>query len=167
MIRFSNRRSMYGTARWVRTVTAMAGAGLGIVYVTGVASTVAARQGASSVKTVWDGVYSVEQTKRGESRYMDACSGCHGKDLRPTDAFATPLAGSEFMHQWEDRSLDDLFSQVSTTMPLDSPGSLSADAYVDILAFLLQFNGFPAGPDDLKAERDKLKTLTFTKAKPQ
>jgi hypothetical protein len=71
------------------------------------------------------------------------------------------------MHQWEDRSLDDLFSQMSTTMPLDSPGSLSADAYVDILAFLLQFNGIPAGTDDLKAERDKLKTLTITKMKPQ
>jgi cbb3-type cytochrome c oxidase subunit III len=167
MIRFSNRQSMNGTARWVRLLTAMAGASLGIVCVTGVVGAVAAGQGASSVKSVWDGVYSVEQAKRGESRYMDACSGCHGRDLRPTDAFATPLAGSEFIHQWEDRSLDDLFSQMSTTMPLDSPGSLMADAYVDILAFLLQFNGFPAGTDDLKAERDKLKTLTITKTKPQ
>ena len=34
-------------------------------------------------KTVWDGVYTEEQAKRGADVYAEKCAGCHG-DSKPT-----------------------------------------------------------------------------------
>jgi len=35
------------------------------------------------------------------------------------------------------------------TMPLGEAGSLATQEYVDILAFVLQSNGYPSGQDEL------------------
>lgn len=135
----------------------------GILCVTSVVCAGVAWQSGPPATGIWAGVYSEEQATRGKSRYIDACSGCHGKDLRATDGFTPPLAGGEFMYQWESRTLDELLSQLRSTMPKDRAGSLGADEYLDIVAFMLQSNGFPAGSADLRSDRNELKLLTITK----
>lgn len=53
------------------------------------------------------------------------------------------------MDRWREFNLDVLFSLVKTTMPANNPGGLSAAAYLDLLAFLLQSNEIPAGAKEL------------------
>jgi len=103
-------------------------------------------QAASSVK---DGVYAQVQAGRGKSVYASSCAGCHGDTLEGSGQIP-PLAGPEFLSNWKGQTLADLFDKMKTTMPADAPGKLSNDQNIDLLAFLLSFNKFPAGPSDLK-----------------
>src|SRR5207253_4174823 len=41
---------------------------------------------------------------------------------------------------------------IKNTMPADNPGSLSATAYLDIQAYLLQANAIPSGNRELTAD---------------
>ena len=49
------------------------------------------------------------------------------------------------MADWEQQSVNDLMERVHTTMPLDNPGALNAPSATDVVAYLLQQNGMPAG----------------------
>ena len=49
-------------------------------------------------------------------------------------------------------------------MPQEAPGSLEAQAYVDILTYLLKASGTPTGSEELTADRDRLKLLRVTSA---
>jgi hypothetical protein len=44
-----------------------------------------------------------------------------------------------------------VFSYVKMAMPADDPASLEDSRYLDILAYLIQANGFPAGSRELNA----------------
>src|ERR1700686_4780282 len=46
------------------------------------------------------GVFTVAQAKRGDAAYQASCSGCHGTDLRATDAEAVDLTGPAFRARW-------------------------------------------------------------------
>lgn len=103
---------------------------------------------AQTRKTVWDGVFTAEQAARGKMIFATTCAECHGADLRGVDH--PPLKGEVFLSHWMEGSLDALFTQVKS-MPAD--GARLADvAYVDLLAFLLDANAFPAGARELNAE---------------
>ncbi len=115
--------------------------------------------------SVWEGVYSSAQAKRGQALYAKACASCHRADLEghgPTPS----LAGSEFRDRWDGQTLDDLFEKTQATMPGDHPGSLSREDNAAILAFILQSNEMPAGEKDLKTDSDSLAKIRFTAAKP-
>lgn len=104
--------------------------------------------------TTWDGVYSDAQAQRGRQQYLQHCSVCHSASLQGNNE-SPPLVG-QFMPDWRGSPLSDLYDFIGTTMPLDRPGSLNASAYADIVAYLLQANGFPGGqkellPADLRA----------------
>ena len=64
-------------------------------------------------------------------------------------------------------TLDEFYDKVSTTMPLNAPGTLRPAIAADILAFLLKENNFPAGSKDLGSEADALKTISFDVFKPK
>jgi mono/diheme cytochrome c family protein len=128
------------------------------------ALTVHARQD-SAAKTVWNGVYSEAQAKRGEQKYGEYCAKCHGPDLSGADA-APPLAGSEFNSGWNDLSVGELFERLRITMPADKPGSVSRQDNADIVAFLLGKNGFPAGDAELPTQTESLKTIKILTQKP-
>lgn len=55
--------------------------------------------------------------------------------------------------------MSDLYDYVSTTMPLDHPGSLGAGAYTDLVAYLLKANGFPSGQTEL--QQSNLQAIQF------
>jgi len=81
-------------------------------------------------KTVWTGVYTAEQAKRGEAAYGAQCSRCHRDDL----SGYTGLKGSKFIDNWREDSLGSLWTRISKTMPAGAPGTLKESEYLDILA---------------------------------
>lgn len=114
--------------------------------------------------SVWDGVYSAAQAKRGQELYAKACASCHRENLEGHGT--TPsLAGAEFRDRWDGETLDDLFEKMQATMPADHPGSLSREDNAAILAFILRANEMPAGDKDLSTEGESLAKIRFTSAK--
>jgi mono/diheme cytochrome c family protein len=116
-------------------------------------------------KTVLDGIYTEEQAKRGGTTYQDKCSGCHSADLTG-GGFAPALIAEPFTGPWIDHPVDELVTIVKGTMPADRPGSLSDDAYADIVAFLLKRNGYPAGQQLLPTDSTALKQIVLKKPTP-
>jgi len=115
--------------------------------------------------SVWDGVYTADQVKRGETAYLQACAGCHGTGLEGGD-MTPPLVGGAFTSNWNDLTVGDLFERIRTTMPLDNPGRLSRQQNADVIAFVLKNNGWPAGAAELAADLATLKTIRIAAAKP-
>ena len=101
-------------------------------------------------RSVWSGVYTEEQAKRGEAVYGSQCSSCHGDEMTGTPS-APPLAGDGFLKNWDGKSVNDLVEKISSTMPADSPGALSPQQTVDVIAFMFDINKFPAGGTALDA----------------
>jgi glucose/arabinose dehydrogenase/mono/diheme cytochrome c family protein len=111
-------------------------------------------------RSVGDGVYTQEQANRGKTAYTAQCVSCHGAEMRGNDE--TPgLTGDAFLANWRKRSVDDLFEKVRVSMPADKPGSLSRQTNVDILAYILAVNKFPAGDAELGAQTEVLREIKF------
>jgi mono/diheme cytochrome c family protein len=119
----------------------------------------------SSNGTVRDGVYDDTQAERGKGQYLKECSSCHLADLGGSDQ-AVPLKGEAFILQWENRTVSDLFKSISATMPQGTPGQLSSQTYIDIVAFLLQANEFPAGSIALPRNAEGLDGIRIVRRKP-
>jgi len=111
--------------------------------------------------TVWDSIYTLAQAGRGESTYRATCASCHGDSLQGIND-APPLAGSEFHKDYDGNALSSLFSKISNDMPSDNPGSLTAPQVASAVAFVLKYNGYPAGANDLPASADSLSGIKFT-----
>lgn len=114
--------------------------------------TVAIRAQAQTT-TVWSGVYTAEQAARGKAAYEADCTGCHGPYLegfRSTGS-AKALARDPFMDRWDGAPLDELYEFIRTMMPKANPDKVSDTAKLDILTYILQVNGFPAGSSSLAA----------------
>src|SRR2546426_14612 len=116
-------------------------------------------------QSVWDGVYTEEQAKRGGPLYSQRCAQCHAPDLTGGET-APALASAEFKGNWSGLSVDDLFERIKISMPQDNPGSLSRQQTADIVAFVLSKGGFPAGERELAREAEVLKGIRFEAAKP-
>jgi quinoprotein glucose dehydrogenase len=98
-------------------------------------------------KTVLDGVYTADQAGEGETEFHKTCVKCHEGD----DAGGPLLTGRSFIDRWREDNLDVLFEYMRTRMPADARGSLSDAAYLNVLAYLLEANGYPAGGSALAA----------------
>lgn len=103
-------------------------------------------------RTVLDGVFSEAQAKRGKQAYRSQCQGCHGPNLEGTGV-SQPLRAQAFLDLWREEDLGKLFEYTQANMPVDDPGSLDSKVYLDVLAFLLEGNGFPTGKADLTEEQ--------------
>src|ERR671914_125138 len=102
------------------------------------------------------GTYTEAQAARGESTYRANCTSCHATSAHTGDAF---------VRAWDSRSAFDLFELIRTTMPIDNPGRLSREQYVDIVAYLFKLNRLPPGNRELPADDERLKQ-TRIEAKP-
>jgi mono/diheme cytochrome c family protein len=102
-------------------------------------------------RTVLDGVYTEAQAARGQAAYQTNCAMCHRESLEG-GAEALSLKGDRFMESWRDDTLEPLFDHMRNRMPRrpgGEPGSLSANTYIDILAYILKVSTFPAGAVEL------------------
>jgi PQQ-dependent dehydrogenase (methanol/ethanol family) len=84
----------------------------------------------------------------GRTAYQANCSTCHGPELAGRNE-APQLAGNNFLSAWGSRTVQDLTTYIRTTMPPGAPGSLTPKTSADIVAFLLESNGAPAGRQPL------------------
>jgi mono/diheme cytochrome c family protein len=116
-------------------------------------------------KTTLDGVYADAQAKRGEAVYTTACAGCHQPDLSG-DGQTPALVGKDFNMDWNDLAMSDLFDRTRGTMPADKPGTLTPAQASDVIAYLLQKAGFPAGQTALPTDSAALKAIKFVSPKP-
>ena len=68
------------------------------------------------------------------------CAACHdGGTMGPE------LWGDPFLTQWENKSVGEFYNRIRNTMPESAPGTLSENETLDIIAYVLQTNGFPPG----------------------
>jgi mono/diheme cytochrome c family protein len=81
--------------------------------------------------------------------YNKHCAECHARDLGGHE-YAGALAGFGFQLKWQDASVAELFGRVRS-MPLGRAGTLTGQEYLDIVAYLLQQNTYPAGNVELTA----------------
>ncbi len=109
---------------------------------------VASCSAAAAARSVWDGVYTNEQAKRGRLTYGETCLKCHGETLGGAEA-GPALAGDEFRGKWNGRTAGDLFALIRKSMPSDDPGGLSSREYSDLVAYIFSVNEFPAGQNEL------------------
>ena len=116
--------------------------------------------------TVWDGVFTDEQARRGETVYRQECSNCHGPELEGAD-MTPPLIGGGFTANWNDLTVGDLYERIRTTMPLDKPGRLSRQQNADVIAYMLNANMWPAGSTELSRELGALKQISIQSSKPE
>ncbi|HEX5227828.1 MAG TPA: PQQ-binding-like beta-propeller repeat protein [Bryobacteraceae bacterium] len=96
------------------------------------------------------GIYTAPQAAAGRATYQANCSSCHQADLSGQNN-ASALAGGVFMSSWGNRTPSDLIAFLQGAMPPSAPGSLSEQAYVDVAAFILDFNGARPGNQALTA----------------
>jgi mono/diheme cytochrome c family protein len=101
-------------------------------------------------RTVADYVYSNAQAERGAGAYETACANCHRTDLGGNTG--PPLREQRFARAFAGKDLKTLYTKVATTMPRNAPASLADGVYLDIVAYVLRENGFPAGPNELTTD---------------
>ena len=114
-------------------------------------------------RSVWDGVYTEEQARRGETLYGKECASCHRGDTGGEEASA--LAGPAFLANWESLTVGDLYDRIRISMPPANPRRLSRRQITDILGHILKLNGFPAGKTELAQEAEALKQIRIEATK--
>ena len=129
-----------------------AGTALAVLLLAAVA---AEAQNASS-PSIWSGVFTAEQAKRGNDAYQASCSACHGSDLHATNPEAPDLTGPAIRAKWNGKTLQDRFETIRDTMPPGNANTLGDKTYLDILAFILQSNEFPTGNQELVPDTAKV-----------
>jgi mono/diheme cytochrome c family protein len=105
------------------------------------------------------GVYGAEQAARGARGYASACAACHGPDLTG-GTYGVALTGEKFLSGFDGKPARELYSRIITTMPPSNPGSLSEQQVIDLVAQILQANGFPPGAKPL-TQPNELNTVGF------
>ena len=139
----------------MRRISTLVVALVAVVFISALAASVAAQ--APPVKTVWDGVYSDAQATRGKDAYDANCARCHREDLGGGQGPA--LTGERFMNTYEADSVNRLFTTIRTRMPRDAAGTLPEQNYIDIVAYVLRANTFPAGSADLAPDAALLRSI--------
>ncbi len=121
---------------------------LGGMIATITAQSAAAPGDAPAGGKIWTGVYSAAQAERGKVPFTGVCRRCHADTLEGSTR-GPALKGEKFMVDWEAQDLRRLFDKMRDTMPPDSPASLDDSEYLDVMTYILQANGYPAGANDL------------------
>jgi mono/diheme cytochrome c family protein len=141
---------------------ASAGALLAAILAASIAAAAGAAPQALRSPSLGDGVFSRAQVERGRTAYNAQCARCHGETLGGGET-SPALVDERFFQVWTGRTVGQLVEYTRTTMPSDGPGRISRKRCIDIAAYVLSANGFPAGDADLPTELDALDRLTITR----
>ena len=136
----------------------------GLAEETGVVtSRTALAVGQEASRSVLDGVFTSAQALRGGGLYNENCASCHGQDFMG-DEMAPSIAGNDFIVFWTEVPVGSLFERIKVSMPEDGPGRLTDEEYVDVVAYLLNANSYPAGDQELPAEKVALDAIMIVAA---
>src|SRR6185503_19340362 len=98
---------------------------------------------------IWQGIFTAAQAARGKETFTTACLRCHGGDL--TGVTGPALTGDRFYQSWGGEPVDRLFLKIRDTMPPNFGTVLDDKANLDVVTYILQTNGFPAGTGEQAA----------------
>jgi mono/diheme cytochrome c family protein len=116
--------------------------------------------GAQGAKSSNEGVYTADQATKGEAVYKENCAACHGDNLEGSGPMP-PLAGKDFLANWQGKTVGDLFEKTQTSMPATAPGTLTPEQTASLMAYVLAQGKYPAGSTPLPDKMDALKTITI------
>jgi S-disulfanyl-L-cysteine oxidoreductase SoxD len=111
--------------------------------------------------TIWSGVYTEAQAKRGKEISDKKCATCHEANLEGGQG-GSALTGPEVLGRWGAGTLAELFETNRTTMPPEDVMSLSQQQTADLVAFELQMNGCKPGDKELPTDLAALKQIRIT-----
>lgn len=121
-----------------------------LVLGTSLGNAASVRRDTTTTTSVRDGVYTKAQAERGGNEFREACATCHSAEQQ-----------AQFGQKYQGRTLGQVFEMISSTMPESSPGSLTANQYVSILAYFLSQGGFKAGAKELPTDVHLLKQIVI------
>jgi alcohol dehydrogenase (cytochrome c) len=104
----------------------------------------------SPTRFATDGVYTAAQAAEGEELFARECSACHQ---------ASVYTAQNFSAKWSGQTLDDIYQQISLTMPPANPGGLAPASYASIVAFFLSRSAHPEGERPLAPDPALLRTI--------
>ena len=116
-----------------------------------------------TTSSVLDGVFTAAQARRGRRVYTQNCESCHGPELKGGE-MAPSIAGSDFIVFWTELPVGSLFERIRVSMPEDGPGRLTDEEYTDVVAYLLDANDYPAGDQELPADKTALDMIMIVAA---
>lgn len=97
------------------------------------------------------------QVAHGKTVYAGACAKCHGAQLQGVNAPA--LRGPAFAPAANAHlTIGGVFGYMASNMPADRPGKLKPEDYADLMAFLLNSNGYATGTTKLTADNARAST---------
>lgn len=110
-------------------------------------------QASVSQATSNDGIYTKAQADGAKKQFDKICADCHpftvAAKKKPKDL---PLGDEPFFENWTGRPLAELVTLIALTMPNDGSAVVTEAEAVDLVAYMLQQNGFPAGSKPLTKE---------------
>ena len=110
---------------------------------------------------IWQGVYTTAQAERGKASFNSSCLRCHGDKLQGNTA--PGLSGDRFFTTWGSEPIASLFAKIRDTMPPNFGTSIDDQTKLDIVAYILQTNGYPGGPGELTQNGNDLATAQILK----
>ena len=111
----------------------------------------AARTVPADTPSVLDGVFSAAQAESGREVFETVCVRCHTMDhFVPGGLHAITVRFP---------NVGEMYTRVSTRMPLDDPGSRTPEEYAAVVSYILQENRYPAGQVELPTDVEKLKPI--------
>jgi hypothetical protein len=118
---------------------------------------------ASPQATSNDGIYTKAQADGAKKQFDKICADCHpftvAAKKKPKDL---PLGDEPFFENWTGRPVAELVTLIALTMPNDGSAVVTDKEAVDLVAYILQQNGFPAGSRPLTKD-----TAAATLARPK
>jgi cytochrome c553 len=133
-----------------------------LVAALGCAAAVAGAQTGKPV-SVWSGVYTSAQNKRGQELHAAVCVMCHGPQLngagQPEMPPSPAIARAALLRKWSGQSVAALFVVVRHTMPPDAPNTLTDQQTIDSIAHMFAVSGMPAGDKELPVDQKALANI--------
>ena len=86
----------------------------------------------------------------GEKWFLSACISCHA-----IGAVNNP----DFRLKWSGQNAYTFFERIRSTMPGNSPGSLTQGTYASIVAYLLKLNGMTVGVRTISSDSSALASI--------
>ncbi len=97
--------------------------------------------------------FTVEQVERGHDVFDFVCGECHVE---------SEFRGDGFQFRWRRQTAWDFYRTIVTTMPENAPGALTNQEYVDVIALILEMNGYVAGNTELSPTQAALDQLPMS-----
>jgi mono/diheme cytochrome c family protein len=105
--------------------------------------------------------FTEQQVTQGKAAYQQNCMDCHGSSLDNGEFGGAPLKGAYFRNKWGNGSVANLYAFTKAKMPPDRPGTFSDKVYADLVAFILQANGYEPGGRELPADATAQQSMTL------